>query len=264
MTPGEEIKVLIIDDEEIVHASVGRILSRAGFETEAVFSAQEGLDRLNQGSFSLVITDLMMPLMNGIELLRAMLQQQIKVPVIMITGYPTISTALQAMRLGAMDYLAKPFTRKELLSPVKRALRLDAEQPAAVDGPSLDTTRLLPGAEVYLPHHSWARFRQDGVFEVGVEETFLAAVGDDLVSGSGPGEQEIVDQGVIGVRLTNARGEEHGVAMPLTGEVVQVNNDVLSEPARIGPKTWLLQLVPAQLDDEVANLVLRSQGGEDI
>ena len=260
MTQGEQIKVLIIDDEEIVHASVGRILSRAGFETEAVFSAREGLDRLDQASFSLVITDLMMPLMNGIELLQAMRAHEVKVPVIMITGYPTISTALQAMRLGAMDYLAKPFTRKELLSPVKRALRLDAEEPSGDGGPSLDTSRLLPGAEIYLPHHAWARFRQDGVFEVGVEESFLAAVGSELVSVSCPDERSMADQGVIGIRLTTALGEDHGVAMPLSGEVMQVNGDALARPAHIGPHTWLLRMVPAQLDEEVANLVLRSQG----
>ncbi len=260
--PDEKIKVLIIDDEEIVHASVGRILSRAGFGAEAVFTAREGLDRLEQAAFSLVITDLMMPLMNGIELLQAMREREVKVPVIMITGYPTISTALQAMRLGAMDYLAKPFTRKELLSPVQRALRLNAEEPAPTMEAPLEASRLRPGAVVYLPHHAWARFRQDGIFEIGVEETFLDAAGDELVTASCPFEQEMTDQGIIGIRLTNADGEVHGVAMPLTGEVVQVNQEALADPSGIGPKTWLVRLVPNQLEEELGNLVLRSEGGE--
>ena len=263
MTQGDAIKVLIIDDEEIVHASVGRILSRGGFETDAVYSAQDGLDRLEQTSYSLVITDLMMPLMNGIELLQAMREREIQTPVIMITGYPTISTALQAMRLGAMDYLAKPFTRKELLSPVKRALRVEAKEPVAKNGSSLDAAHLLPGAEIYLPHHSWARYRQDGVFEVGVEETFLAAVGGDLVSASCPDEQVMADQGVIGICLTTAEGEEHGVAMPLSGEVVQVNRDALATPGKIELGTWLVCVLPAQLAEEVGNLMLRSEGNKE-
>ena len=236
---------------------MGRILSRAGFETEAVYSAQEGLDRLAEASFSLVITDLMMPLMNGIELLQAMRKRDVKVPVIMITGYPTISTALQAMRLGAMDYMAKPFTRKELLSPVKRALRQETEEEAD-EGPAPDTSQLMPGDEVYLPHHSWARFRQDGIFEVGVEESFLAAVGGEVASISCPEEQSMVDQGVVAVRLTTSQGEEHGVAMPLTGEVVGINPEAVAQPGHVGLHTWLVRLVPTRLPDEVANLVLRS------
>ena len=256
MTEGEQIKVLIIDDEEIVHASVGRILSRAGYQTEAVFSAQAGLDLLAESAFSLVITDLMMPLMNGIELLQTIRKREHKVPVIMITGYPTISTALQAMRLGAMDYLAKPFTRKELLSPVKRALRQSAEEEPE-EGPAPDTAQLMPGDEMYLPHHSWTRFRQDGIFEVGVEESFLAAVGGEVASISCPDEQAMVDQGVVAVRLTTSQGEEHSVAMPLTGEVVAVNPEALAQPGDLGHKTWLVRLIPAQLADEVGNLVLR-------
>ena len=260
----KKVRVLIIDDEEIVHASVGRILSRAGFATEAVFSAQEGLERLDEGSYSLIITDLMMPLMNGIELLRALNERKSRVPVMMITGYPTISTALQAMRLGAMDYLAKPFTRKELLSPVQRALRLEHDdEPAIADGaPTLDKASLVPGTEVYLPHHSWARYCQDGVFEIGIEESFLAGVGGVVVSLSCPVETELADQGTIGIHLTTREGEEHGVAMPLTGQVMQINLSALDDPTSIGPQTWLLRLIPSQVIEEAGNLVLRSKGGE--
>jgi len=258
--PRQGTRVLVIDDEEIIHASVNRILSRAGFTSVAVLSAREALQRLQHEKFDLVITDLMMPGMNGIELLEALQEKGIEVPILMITGYPTIRTAMEAMRLGAMDYLAKPFTRKELLSPVKRALRLSTKElpildPAPVSG-VVKAADLGPGDVVYLPHHAWARYEQDGLFTIGVEASFLAAVGK--ISGvAPPPRMELVEQGAVGVRLVNDDGEEHGVAMPFTGQVVEVNEAIVSAPDRLRPDTWVMRLLPSSLESEVGTLVRR-------
>ena len=115
--------ILVIDDEEIIHNSLGRILGRQVHQVDAVFAAHEALDRLGAKKYDLVITDLMMPDINGIQLLETMRTKGYEVPVLMITGYPTIRTALEALRLGAVDYVSKPFTRQELLGPVNRTLR---------------------------------------------------------------------------------------------------------------------------------------------
>ena len=255
----QDIRVLIIDDEEIVHASMKKVLGRQGYHTEAVFSAKEGLERLKSAGFSLVITDLMMPGMNGIELLKALRQEEIQVPIIMITGYPTIATALQAMRLGAMDYLAKPFTRKEILSPVKRALRQepDLKPPPTLDAPeTLDLKDLQPGFTFYLPHHSWARFQQDGLFQIGVEQSFLAAVGS-IESAEAPTLLDLVDQGSVGIKLKNAQQEDHGMALPFTGQVIEINHVAFSFPEQIDADTWLLKLLPSQFASEASNLLIR-------
>jgi len=254
----EEIRILVIDDEEVVHASLRRILRRRGYEPETVFSAAEGLERLSSRRYDLVITDLMMPEMNGIELLRVMRARGLHAPVIMITGYPTFKTAVQAMRLGARDYLSKPFTRKELLGPVLRALRQEAteEVDPALDEEPVSPTALLPGAVVFLPHHAWARFEQDGLFQIGVEGSFLRAVGE-IAAASGPEQHQLMDQGMVGIQLFNAEGEEHGVAMPLSGQVVAVNVEALASPATIDAQTWLVRILPSHLDDEIGNLVTR-------
>jgi len=257
-------RVLVIDDEEIIHAAVNRILSRAGFTSEAVLTAREALERLEDEPFDLVITDLMMPGMNGIELLEALQQKGIEVPVLMITGYPTIRTAMEAMRLGAMDYLAKPFTRKELLSPVKRALRLSTKELPVFD-PALDSGTvkagdLRPGDVVYLPHHAWGRYEQNGLFTIGVEASFLAAVGG--ISGvESPRRMELVEQGAVGLRLVDEDGEEHGVAMPFTGQVMEVNEAIFQAPDRIRPDTWAMRILPSDLESEIGTLVRRHPAG---
>ena len=252
-------RVLVIDDEEVVHASLKRILSRLDLEVEAVFAAQEGIDRLQAEPFDLVITDLMMPKMNGVEMLEVFQERGIKVPTLMITGYPTIRTAIKAMRLGAMDYIAKPFRRKELLGPVKRALRMEdtpneqesLEQPL---GAGLTPDSLTPGERVMLPNHTWAEFQQDGTFLIGLEGSFIRAVGD-IETIEGPQEMDLLEQGYIGLSLTAVDGDVHGVAMPLSGQVSAVNTDALSTPETLTEEVWVVRIVPSQLAKELELLV---------
>lgn len=250
-------RILVIDDEEVVHQSLRRILARLDLEVEAVLTAAEGLARLERGAFDLIITDLMMPGMSGIELLQETARRGMQIPTLMITGYPTIRTAVKALRLGAVDYIAKPYTRKELLGPVKRALRLeeppkDAALPSPGGAPS--AAELRPGDRVALPHHAWAEAQQDGTFLIGLEASFLQAAGE-IIEAEGPGELDLLEQGFIGVRLTSRDGDSHGVAMPLSGQVIAVNEQALASAGALTADQWLLRIVPSQLGSELELLV---------
>lgn len=251
-------RILAIDDEEIVHASLKKILTRAGHEIHSVYSAKEGLEQLDQLHFDLIIVDLMMPEMNGIQFLEALRDKSYRLPVLMVTGYPTITTAVQALRLGAMDYIAKPFTRKELLSPVQRALSLPEDErmmplPAAGDT-EITKDQLLPGTVCTLPRHSWARFDQDGTFLIGVEKSFLR-ICEKIVSVIIPEEMDIIEQGYVGFYLQNEAGQEHGVAMPLSGQVIAINREIVDNPALLTTESWLIRIIPSHLEDELGRLV---------
>jgi CheY-like chemotaxis protein len=259
-------RILVIDDEEIIHVSVRRILQRYGHQVDAVLSAKEGLNRLREESYDLVITDLMMPEMNGIQLLKQLSRDRLTLPVLMITGYPTISTAVQALRLGAMDYLAKPFTRQELMGPVNRALRREGMphesssvngEPAfsseGLDAPDVD---LAPGDTYYLREHSWATFRQDGTMEVGIEQSFLGAVGE-VVCIDPPSDGDLLEQGYVSTRITTRSGEVHSVFTPLSGQVVQVNHKIVENPAGLAADTWVVRLLPTKLEHELTLLKKR-------
>ena len=252
-------RILVIDDEEIVHASLKKILTRVGHETESVFSAKEGLELLDKSRFDLIIVDLMMPEMNGIQFLEALRGKSSRPPVLMVTGYPTISTAVQALRLGAVDYIAKPFTRKELLSPVHRALSLPEDEntvplPVSEDF-KITKEQLLPGTVCTLPRHSWARFEQDGTFLIGVEKSFLR-ICDPVISVIIPEEMDLIEQGYVGVYLQNETGQEHGVAMPLSGQVLAINKDILVDPSRLNAGSWLIRIIPSHLEDELGRLAV--------
>lgn len=115
-------RILVVDDEAVVCKSCERILSPEGYEVETALSGQEALDKLSQGLFDIVITDLKMPGMDGMELLAKIREKDPEMIIIMITGYSTVQTAVQAMKMGALDYIPKPFTPEELIVVVEKAL----------------------------------------------------------------------------------------------------------------------------------------------
>jgi len=126
-------RILIVDDEEIIRIGCQRILEESYPTVEMAENGRLGWERIRDGSFDLVLLDLMMPEMGGLEVLQQVQQFDQDVVVIMITGFATIETAVDAMRKGAYDYLPKPFTPEELRTKVhrgleKRRLILQAQQ----------------------------------------------------------------------------------------------------------------------------------------
>ena len=115
-------RVLIVDDEEIVIRSCKRILSGDEFQVELVQDGREALQKIEENPYDLIILDIMMPNIDGLEVLRRVKETHPNVDVIMITGLSQIDTAVQAMKLGAFDYISKPFEPDELKLVVQRAL----------------------------------------------------------------------------------------------------------------------------------------------
>ena len=114
--------ILVVDDEKIIHESCGRILHEEGYEVETALSGAEALEKLKKKRYDLILSDIMMPGMNGVETLAKMKQEIPDITVVMFTGYSSVATARDSMKLGAVDYLPKPFTPQELLRTVKEAL----------------------------------------------------------------------------------------------------------------------------------------------
>ncbi|MDA8078422.1 MAG: response regulator [Nitrospiraceae bacterium] len=115
-------KVLVIDDEEIVRISCSRALRPEGFEVQLARNGAEGLGMLGQDRFDVVLTDLKMPDMDGIEVLKQVKEGWPEAEVIVITGYQTVDTAVKSIKLGAFDYVEKPFTPDKILAAVTAAM----------------------------------------------------------------------------------------------------------------------------------------------
>jgi len=114
--------ILVVDDEKIIHESCGRILREEGYEVETALSGKEALKKLKEKQYDLVLTDIRMPGMDGIETLEKMKKEVPDITVVMFTGYSSVETARNSMKLGAFDYLPKPFTPEELLAVVEKTI----------------------------------------------------------------------------------------------------------------------------------------------
>jgi DNA-binding response OmpR family regulator len=115
-------KIIVVDDEKRICHNVAKILSKNKYEVTHAGSAQEALEKMAKESFSLLISDIVMPGKNGLELLKMVKKEWPLTKAIMMTAYAATDTAIKAIRLGALDYIAKPFTPDELRSTVEQAL----------------------------------------------------------------------------------------------------------------------------------------------
>jgi len=116
-------KILVVDDEKNVRVLFERILAKEGYEVECAASGSEAIDKLANNSFDLVVTDLKMEGIDGLDLIRKGKKTNQAIPFILISGYGTAQTAVSATQEGADVYLMKPIDMKDLKLAVKRALR---------------------------------------------------------------------------------------------------------------------------------------------
>ncbi|MFH1469931.1 MAG: sigma-54 dependent transcriptional regulator [Pseudomonadota bacterium] len=116
--------ILVVDDDALSRAALEDLLTRAGHDPLGAGSGAEALDAFRAGSFDAVITDLRMPRMDGLELLRQLRARDPEVPVVLVTAYGSVQTAVEAMKEGASDYVTKPFTSQEILAALNRLVDL--------------------------------------------------------------------------------------------------------------------------------------------
>ncbi|MBW1674893.1 MAG: response regulator [Deltaproteobacteria bacterium] len=130
----EKNKALVIDDEQIVLDSVSKILKDKNYEVDVSLSGREGLDQAIKKEYNIVLTDIRMPDIGGMRVLRDIKRAKPSLPVVMITGYASVRSSVQAMKLGAADYIEKPFTPDQLIKAVASALDIAATKPPEEQG----------------------------------------------------------------------------------------------------------------------------------
>ncbi len=135
-------RILVVDDEPLVRHLLAEYLQGEGFACETASTGREALDKLNAESFSLVIADIRMPELNGLQLLENLTVKHPEVAAIMITAVVDIDTAIYSMKQGAYDYITKPFNLEQVVDSVRRALELRKTR--------LDTKKAAQSLEVLV------------------------------------------------------------------------------------------------------------------
>src|SRR5208283_2617034 len=166
----DERKLLVVDDEEVVCQACRRIFSRQGFQVETNTDPRQGLAKATENDYAIILLDIKMPNMDGIQFLEKLREKKPDVPVLIITGYPSIPNAAAAMRLGACDYVTKPFTSEEVTWAMQRVLNMqhvlsDEGETAAQEREAVVTA--MANIETLFWNESWVQLAVDGSALVG-------------------------------------------------------------------------------------------------
>jgi len=253
----DEPRLLVVDDEQVICQACRRVFSRQGFRVEESTDPEQGLQQARSNDYAAILLDIKMPKMDGIQFLEALREQKPDVPVMIMTGYPSIPNATLAMRLGASDYVTKPFTPEEITQAVQRLLtRHEVDGESAMDGstqaeePKADRT-----GEILFLDESWFQLEVDGSACVG---TLLAhPQGTTAAAVRLPRIGEVLYQGLPLAGVTMADGSLVIVPSPVSGVVVSVNEELADNPSPLfnDPcgSSWIACVCTTRLDEEVKN-----------
>jgi len=261
-------RILCVDDEEVILDSFRKILVLDGYAVDTVQTGQEALGLIQMHHYDFVFTDLKMPSMDGVEVVKAVKHMRPDVDVVVITGFATVETAVDCMKFGATDYVQKPFTEDELLAFVKKALIRRQDRIAKLLKPSVHVSHLpeadrvrrgefsIPGGAFISAGHCWASMSQDGAVKVGMDDFAKKLLGPIDAIDFPPIGMTVK----VGQPLFNARVKKRRVAFnaPVSGRVTKVNAQLAEdcEALEMTPyhRNWICIIDAEKLDVEVPQL----------
>ena len=247
-------KILIVDDEINVCKSIRQAIISDEYSIDTALSGEEAVNKENDTQYDLVITDLMMPGISGMELLNSLKARRPEITVIIVTGYPTIKTAVESVKLGAFDYLAKPFTPKELRSLVSRAFMTQEIKEQTKKTPK---TPEMPEELTLMHGHTWIKRENKNSALIGIVYGFIKSI-NTITEIELPAVNKNLFQGEVCVRITDAAGQIHRVWTPLSGKVKVVNEELRVNPKILNDSPyqdgWLFRIESPGLEEELKNL----------
>ena len=247
------LKILAVDDEQIVLDSIRKHLRGDNYSLESVLSVQEALTFLGREPFDIVLTDLIMPEIDGLEFIRDLSIRHSAITIIIITGYASITTALKAKQMGAFDYIAKPFSRHELLEVVGRAEEIIRSTPP--DNEPICSPAYLPMDKFQsIGHRTWSKLENDGTLTIGLKRAVSYEI-DQVHSILLPSVGDKLRQGTECLQVFSLSMRSYVIASPFSGTVVAINQLVVENPELIlqDPQEsgWLYKIRPSNYDKEI-------------
>jgi len=140
--------ILVVDDEEVICNSLRKILTRKDYLVETALNADDALEKIQHKNFDLVITDIMMPGLDGIDFLKYIKDNYPEIDVMMITGFPSIESTVRSIKLGAFDYIQKPFTPQEILGRMIKVTEFRERKTITDKGEIVDVDMPFPVKEL--------------------------------------------------------------------------------------------------------------------
>ena len=248
--------ILIIDDETVINEAVTKIAKSEGFKIDSCTNAIDGLKKLEKNQYKVTLCDIMMPEMNGFQLLNEVQSEGINTNVIMITGFSTVENAVKSLHMGAIDFIPKPFTFDELISSISRGLEFYNLQERIKNsqiGKDDDTIIYVPCPPKYmkLGNTSWMYMEYEGAAIIGATDLFLRTI-ESLSSVKLMAVDDILIQGSTCSTLQTEDEMPHNIMAPIGGKIVERNEKLLENFSLLEKdpyfEGWLYRIIPADIE----------------
>ena len=248
--------------------SFRKILVLDGYTVDTVISGPEAINLIKSHHYDFVFTDLKMPEMDGVEVTKTVKSLRPDIDVIIITGYATVETAVDCMKLGALDYVQKPFTEDELLEFTKKSLIKRQERIQKQLKPRVHITHLsekeklnigefsIPGGVFISEGHCWAGISQDGAVRIGIDDFAKKLIGKiDDIEFPNLGMTIVKGQPLFSIKQGKKSIQFNS---PVSGQVAKVNLDLGDNLEALDystyEKNWICVIDADKLDSELTQL----------
>lgn len=261
-------RILAVDDEEIILDSFRKILVVGGYAVDTVESGKEAVGLVRKNDYDFVFTDLKMPEMDGLDVAKAVKHLRPDIDVIIITGYATVESAVDAMKFGVMDYVQKPFTEDELLDFVNKTLirrqdRIERNIKPAVHmiTPNVNESESIhelnvPSGVFLSSNHTWVRIELNGLVRVGIDDFIQKTIGKIEKIGL-PTIEKQIKKGELLFSIINGSNQLDFLS-PVSGKIITINSELVNQPEFINMKPfelgWICTIDPLKLSEDLCDM----------
>jgi len=242
-------KILVLDDDPVVTLSCKRILGAEGYNIITADKGEDAIKKISNEEFDLLISDIRLPDINGITVLKESKIIQPKLDVVIITGYPTLDDAKESVRLGAFEYIEKPFTPDFMLNVAGKVFdqRGWILRKAFIDEfrNEIVSLRDQQNPVIFYKEGTWARPTNNGLWEIGCDIRYWLLSGQ-LMYIDIPEDIKLITAGESFGKILSGSGQTEEIVSPMTGSVKEINvnaNTAMSALIRDNlSEGWLLWL----------------------
>lgn len=256
----EEYDILVVEDEPVVLAAIRKIVESDHIRMDEALNGEIALSKMKRNTYRLVVSDLMLPRISGLDLIAMIKESYPHTPVVLITGYATQDKALQSFKKGSFDFIPKPFDTELFLGVVRRGMNFNRrilgsnpDQRAFVDIPLASSLDQSPGSMHCLGQHAWILFEEEQKARIGVGETFPGMM-DNLASMEILVSQEEVIQGKCCIQFVTGEGFVNMFWAPLSGNIITMNESLEKDIQLINTDPygtgWIFRIQPTRFREE--------------
>lgn len=251
--------ILIIDDESVVVDSVIKIGKMNNYKVDSAEDAKLALKKINDSNYNLIICDIMLPVMNGFQLIDELQSRRINTPVVMITGYSTLENAVQSLYKGAIDFIPKPFTFDEMTSAIKRGLKYNELMKRKMNSHGSEIIYVSCPSQYYRFGYScWVKEDFDGSVLVGATNLYLKTI-DSIKKVELLDKDEKINQANVFAKFEDEEGLIHQLYAAISGRIIDRNEKVMLNPSILGKdpyfEGWLYRIIPSEFEYEMKLLI---------